>query len=616
MARYRVSLRAGFAATLALASIYAFAQNYEYTKYEYMIPMRDGAKLYTSVYVPKTGPANGPILLQRTPYSAGPYGPEAQKRGHGGSEQMKKAGYIFAYQDVRGKYMSEGDFVNVRPQLLPGFTQTKFEPGKADIDESTDTYDTVDYLVKNVPKNNGRVGLWGISYPGGYAALGALAGHPALKAVSPQAPTTDWFLGDDFHHNGAFMMQDYISFFSGFGGVRPTPGPTNPRAASFSIGDDAYKFFLELGGMANVDPKIFKGNMPYWQDAIRHDTYDEFWQARAIQSRLKDVKCAMLWVGGFFDAEDCWGPQAAYKSAEVMSPKQDNFMILGPWYHGMWAGGNGTTFHVHDWGSNTSQYFQEEIEFKFFDAYLRGNGKPGIPEVTVFDSGSKQWKTFEEWPPKAAKPVSLYFQQDGSLKWSPNRAQDALTYLDDPANPVPYQGGKLTRRTREYMLDDQRFCLDRKDVLTFKTDVLNEDVTLAGELEAEIFAKVSGTDTDFIVKLIDAFPDNEAKNPGFHMLVRGEVMRAKFRDSFSNPKPLNPTMVERVPFRLPDTFHTFKKGHRIMIQVQGSWFPLVDRNPHKFMNIFTAKDEDYVSANVSVFTGGQFASRVKVSGRL
>lgn len=595
---------------LACAS-WAFAQNTNalYTKYEYMAPMRDGVKLYVSVYVPKGKPGKHPVLLERTPYGAGPYGADTYKGGFRGSPKMKEAGYIFAFSDVRGKGMSEGNFENVRPQLRKTYGQDGWKAMPHDIDESTDTYDTIDYLVKNIPDNNGNFGLWGISYPGGYAAQGAMSGHPALKAASPQAPTADWFLGDDMHHNGAFMLQDYLSFFSGFGAVRPAPGQSGP-AARFNIGDDAYKFFLDLGGLSNVDSKLYQGKIPYWYDVVRHDTYDEFWQNRSIPSSLVDIKCAMLWVGGFFDAEDCWGAINCYKAAEAKSPGQFNSMVMGPWYHGMWAGGTGRTFHVFDWANDTSTYFQNELEFPFFDHYLRGTSLKSFPEAVVFDSGAKRWANYSKWPPTEAKTMSFYLAAGKTLNLSPGPSgSDA--YVSDPAKPVPYQGGVLKGRSRTYMLDDQTFASQRADVLTYQTTVLDKPITLAGDLSAELFVQVGGTDCDFVVKLIDVFPAT-GTNANMQMLVRGEVMRSKFRNSFSNPSPLDPNKVERVGFTLPGTMHTFLPGHRLMVQVQSSWFPLVDRNPHKFMNIFTAKDNDFVSATVKVMYGGTQASRLIV----
>jgi hypothetical protein len=583
-----------------------------YIKREFMIPMRDGVKLYTAVYIPKKQNSNAPILLERTPYSAGPYGATAFKSSFRGSQKMKDAGYIFAFQDVRGKYQSEGDFENLRPQLTTTYQHNSLTPNPADIDESTDTYDTIDYLIKNVPESNKKVGLWGISYPGGYAALGAVSRHPALKAVSPQAPTADWFLGDDMHHNGAFMLQDFISFFSGFGLPRALPGATRPTGIQINLNGDAYKYFLELGALSNVDPKLYKGAIPYWYDVVRNDTYNDFWQTRSVPAQLKEIKCAMLWVGGFFDAEDCYGPLACYKSAELIGKQPNNFIIMGPWFHGMWHRATGDKFHVHNWKSDTSKYFQDEVEFPFFDAFLRGNGKVKLPKANMFDSGTKTWRKFNEWPPKAAKTLNLNFDPSGTLKINQPAQSGSKTYTSDPANPVPYQGGTLLRRSREYMLDDQQFAIPRPDVLTFTSEPLAQDLTIAGNVKAQIFTQITGTDCDFVAKLIDVFPATEPENPNFHMLVRGEVMRAKFRRSYQNPQPMDPNKVESVPFTLPDTCHTFKKGHRVMIQIQSSWFPLVDRNPHKFMNIFTANDNDFQKADITIKMGGQNSSRLTV----
>lgn len=598
---------------LLMSAACCLAQNSSkdlYTKYEYMIPMRDGVKLYTSVYVPKGANGSSPIMLERTPYSAGPYGADAYRSSFRGSKKFKDSQYIYAYQDVRGKYFSEGEFENLRPQLLPVFGQDGWSNGAHDIDESTDTYDSIDYLVKNVPGNNGRVGMWGISYPGGYAALGAMSRHPALKAVSPQAPTSDWFLGDDMHHNGAFFLQDFVSFFSGFGVVRPGPGARGGERAAFDMKGDSYKFFLELGGLSNVEPQIFKGRVPYWNDIVRHDTYDEFWQARSVPSGLVNLKCAILWTGGFFDAEDCWGPLWCYKSAESKNPGLKNYLVMGPWYHGMWASANGQKFHDQDWGFNTSEWYQEEVEFPFFDTHLRGNGEFEPAEATVFDSGAKKFQRFDSWPPKNSKPVTLHLGTNGQLSFAKGAA-GSVSYVSDPSNPVPYEGGKLVGRSRSYMLADQRFTAERSDVLKFTSATLTEDITLVGELKPELFVKVDGTDADFVVKLVDVFPA-DSELPDYQMLVRGEVMRSKFRDSFSNPRPLVANQIEKVGFTAPDTFHTFKKGHKIMVQVQSSWFPLVDRNPHKFMNIFTATNADFKPAKIELQLGGANGSQIQL----
>ena len=599
MARVRRSL----VITLALFAALAQAQ---YTKYEYMVPMRDGVKLYTSVYVPVDKPGAHPILLQRTPYGAGPYGP-TQQRGHGGSQKMKDAGYIFAYQDVRGRNMSEGDFVDIRPNNL-------FYTGPWDTDESTDTYDAIEFLVKTVPQNNGRVGLWGISYPGFYAAIGATNSHPALKASSPQAPVADWFMGDDFNHNGALFVWDMFKFMVGFGQPRIKPGEQvrGPNITA-DVAGDWYKFFLGLGPLSNIDAKYYKGQVKYWNDVQQHPNYDEWWQARSLPKRMNGVKCAVMTVGGWFDAEDCYGAQNIYLGTERLNPGIYNTVVIGPWSHGMWAGGTGKIFGDMDWGSNTSTFYRDEIEFPFFDAFLRGDGRPNLPEAYMFDSGAKVWAKFDQWPPRT-RTANLYFRRGKSLTMdvAPSDAQGFDQYVSDPARPVPSEGGILSSRTAVYMINDQRFADGRPDVLTFQTPVLTDDVTVAGPVFADLWAELTTTDADFVVKLIDVQPSTaEGKLADYQMLVRGEIMPARYRNSFQNPSAMTAGKAELVSYELPGVFHTFKKGHRIMVQVQSSWFPLAAMNPQQFMNHFKAKAEDYVPTTVRLHRSAEMPSRVR-----
>jgi putative CocE/NonD family hydrolase len=596
-------------ALVAVASSAAYSQQPSpqvkdtYRKIEYMIPMRDGRKLYTSVYVPRNKPGKHPILMQRTPYSAGPYGPEAYRGSFSGSKKMQESGFIFAYQDVRGKYMSEGDFVDTRPQM-------REYRSPQDVDESTDTYDTVDYLIKHVPDNNQRVGLWGISYPGGYAALGAINSHPALKAASPQAPTSDWFLGDDFHHQGAFFLFDVFRFYGGgFGAPRPVPAAQNGPGIQYSFNGDAYKFFLEQGTIAQITDKYFKGRTQFWMDAMRHGTYDEFWQNRSIPKSMVGVKCAVLNVGGWFDAEDCWGPPNVYRATEKQNPGTTNQLVMGPWFHGMWAGrGSGQTFADQDFGSNTSQYFQEKIEWPFFAQHLLEQGKYK-PEAQVFESGANKWRTFSAWPPKGLTTTSLSFADAGALVIGEATGKTgAVSYISDPANPVPHEAGVIANRTREYMIRDQRFASERNDVATWTSPVLGEKVTMAGPIQARLKVRMTGTDADFVVKVIDVLPNGfkgaEGKDlSGYQMLVRGEILRGKFRNSFSNPSPFQPGRWEDVNFQLPDMFHTFLPGHKIMVQVQSSWFPLADRNPNQFTDIYSAGPEMFIKNNIDIMTG-------------
>lgn len=573
-----------------------------YRKIEYMIPMRDGVKLYTAVYVPRDKPGKHPILLERTPYGAGPYGPDTY-RGTRGSTKMQDNGYAFAWQDVRGRGQSEGTFVNDRPQLI---LRTK----PHDIDESTDTYDTVDYLVKNVPENNGRVGLWGISYPGFYAGAGAVNSHPALKAASPQAPVSDWFIGDDFHHGGALFLMDAIGF-ARFGET-PENAAANPRPR-LNVDGNPFKFYLEAGTLNELTQKYFANTDGLWTELMIHGTYDEYWQARSLPANMKNVKCAVLTVGGWFDAEDCWGALNTYKGTEKLNPKSQNSLVMGPWYHGMWSQSGGQKFGDMDWGSPTSEYFKNDIEFPFFDSHLRGDGKIKTREAQVFETGANKWRTFSTWPPKGTKETSFYLLPAGAISSTlPSASSPFSEYISDPADPVPYQGGTIRSRTREYMIDDQRFAAARKDVLTYRTEPVKQPLTVAGPIKADLFVSMTGTDADFIVKVIDVFPDDApGKLAGYQMLVRGEVVRGKFRNSYQNPQPFTPGSVESVSYELPDILHTFLPGHRLMIQVQSSWFPLVDRNPQKYVDIYHAKREDFQKSTIRIYHEPGHASRIR-----
>jgi putative CocE/NonD family hydrolase len=601
------TLAVAVAAMFALSVSSSLAQNQppfreRYTKLEYMIPMRDGVKLYTAVYAPKNMPGKHPILMERTPYGAGPYGLD-QYRGTRGSKKMQDAGYMFAWQDVRGRGHSEGMFVNDRPQLI-----VHNKPN--DVDESTDTYDTIDYLVKHVPDNNGRVGLWGISYPGFYAGAGAINSHPALKAASPQAPVSGWFVGDDFHHNGALFLMDALGFARFGESEEVSKSHTFP---SLNVGQDKYKWYLENGNPAQLTEKL-TGTDGIWNDLLTHTTYDEYWQSRDLPHSMTNVHCAVMTVGGWFDAEDCWGALHTYKGAEAQNPRIYNTLVMGPWYHGMWAGGAGTKFGDMDWGQPTSTYFQDNIEFPFFDAFLRGNGKPKLPEAQVFETGANRWRSFPVWPPREVKQTAFYLRPGKALSTSvPTSQTSSDSYVSDPANPVPYQGGAIRNRTREYMIDDQRFATSRPDVLSYSSSVMDNDLTIAGPVQADLRFTSTSTDCDFVVKVIDVFPDDApGKLAGYQMLVRAEIFRAKFRDSYQNPQPLTPGKVERLSYEMPDVLHTFKKGHKMMVQVQSSWFPLVDRNPQQFLNIYTAKPEDYKPATIQIRTSSSNPSSIRV----
>ncbi len=595
-----------------------------YRKLEKSIPMRDGTKLFTAVYVPKDKAEKHPILITRTPYSCFPYG-ENNFRDFWDRYQKEyfKEGYIMVIQDVRGRWMSEGKFEDVRP----------FNSHKKDleIDEASDTYDTIDWLLKNIQDNNGNVGVFGISYPGFYSTMAAASNHPALKAVSPQAPVTNWFIGDDFHHKGVFFEMDAFDFYgalgSGFGQPHPEPTSVPARSIGYPIHDN-YKFYLEVGALKNFK-KYTGDSLAFWKDVMAHPNYDRWWQARDARNATKNLKPAMLWVGGLFDAEDCWGAWNAYKAAEKNNPgKVFNKIIEGPWYHGQWASFDGTHHGNIQFGSNTSEYYQQHFEIPFFNYFLKGKGDISqISEANVFITGANEWKAFSQWPPENKQDKDMYLQPGGKLGWSKSSAKNSFSdYTSDPAKPVPYEEFVHFNRTRTYMSDDQRFAARRPDVLVFQTDTLTEAVTVAGNVIADIMTSISTTDADFVVKLIDVFPGNlgynnvdiyAEKDPakvspmgGYEMLVRGEIMRGKFRNSFEKPEPFIPGKITEVKWELPDVAHTFLKGHRIMIQIQSSWFPLADRNPQQFLNIYTADDKDFKKSDIRIYHDGENASKI------
>jgi putative CocE/NonD family hydrolase len=587
-----------------------------YTKIERHIAMRDGIKLFTSIYIPKDRSEKHPILMERTPYSCAPYG-ERKWKDYWNSfrKAYLRENFIMVTQDVRGRWMSEGEFVNIRP----------FNPGKKsdeDIDEASDTYDTIEWLIKNISNNNGKVGVFGISYPGFYATMAAASNHPALVAVSPQAPVTNWFIGDDFHHKGAFFLMDGFNFYSamgaGFGNPRPNPTSESHKSIGFPFQDN-YKFFLEVGPLPAFS-KLIGDSVRFWQDLYDHPHYDAWWKARDARNATKTLNPAMLWVGGHFDAEDNWGAWNAYKAAEQNNPgKAFNKLVMGPWYHVQWANNDGTHLGNIQFESNTSLWYQQMIEIPFFNYYLRGKGDISeLAEACIFITGENAWRFFEQWPPAGKSDKVLYLHEGGKLDWEKPGPKSGFTeYISDPAKPVPYADGIHFTRTREYMTDDQRFAGRRPDVLAFKSAVLNEDVTVTGLVIADILASISTTDADFVVKLIDVFPDQVSGSAvniytdqvtklqypmgGYEMLVHGEVFRGRYRKSFEEPQPFVPDKVERVRFELGDVAHTFKKGHRIGIQIQSSWFPLVDRNPQKFINIYEAVESDFQKSRIRIY---------------
>lgn len=587
-----------------------------YDKTETYITMRDGTRLFTSIYTPKDEREEYPILLNRTPYTVAPYGKDKSKPYLGNFPEMSKAGYIFVYQDVRGKWMSEGTYENIRP--------TRTAQNGLQIDESTDTYDTIDWLVKHVKNNNGKVGMYGISYPGFYSTASLIGSHPALKAVSPQAPVTDWFIGDDFHHGGALFLMDAFRFMYTFDAPRTKPITNTEGPKAFDLASkDYYKFFMDHPTLNGLQTTYLQHTVKFWNDLAKHQTLDTFWMNRTITKHLDQVKPAVMIVGGFFDAEDSYGTFETYKQIEKQNPKNNNILVVGPWFHGGWVRSEGDSFGDIRFGEKTSKYYQTELELPFFEHYLKDKGQFNPAEATIYVTGSNTWKHFDQWPPKETVEKSFYLSAAGKLtEENTNKEGAKLTYQADPNKPVPFQEGIITDRTREYMIADQRFVSNRPDVLVFESDILKEDMTVAGPVLADLHVSMSGTDADFIVKIIDVYPDTtkttspenpETVMPNYQMLIRGEVLRGKFRNGYDNPKPFIPNQLTNVKVNLPDIAHTFKKGHKIMVQVQHTWFPLVDRNPNQFMNIYEAKKEDYVINTHRLYFGPDNPSSIKFS---
>ncbi|AFN74914.1 peptidase S15 [Melioribacter roseus P3M-2] len=586
-----------------------------YTKKEYRIPMRDGIKLFTAVYTPRDTTKEYPILMVRTPYRAAPYGEENYPNALGPNKAFAEEGYIFVFQDVRGKFMSEGEFVNMRPYIPD-------KKSKNDVDETTDTYDTIDWLVKNLKHNNGRVGIWGISYPGFYAAMSLIDSHPALKAVSPQAPIADWFIGDDMHHNGAFSLSMSFNFFKTFDQPRDSLTTTWKTIEPYDS-PDMYTFFLNLGPLKNINEKFFHGSLPFWNQIMEHGAYDEFWKTRNILPHFKNTKPAVLIVGGWYDSEDLYGPLNIYRSIEEKNPSNDCRLIMGPWSHGGWARSDGNSFGDFLFPDSTSKFYNDSIIFPFFNYYLKDKGRLELPEVLTYRTGSDKWIGYKKFPPDESRLSSLYLGNNGSLLWE-KPTEDVLLYdefVSDPFNPVPYTSKFYDSRrmyNRTYMSEDQRFADARPDVLTYSTEPLDEDYTISGPIDVDIYVSTSGTDADWVVKIIDVYPydeedgrDSEIEYGGYQRLIRYEIMRGKFRNSYEKPEPFVPNKITNVGFRLNDIDHTFRKGHRIMIQIQSSFFPFFDRNPQKFVDIYNATEDDFQKAVHRVYFGKKYPSHIK-----
>jgi len=590
-----------------------------YAKFEYRIPMRDGARLFTAVYLPNDRSKTYPMLLFRTPYAVTPYGADRYARRLGPSKEFEREGFIFVFQDVRGRFMSEGTYVNMRPHI-PNKT------GKQ-TDESSDTYDTISWLLKNVPGHNGRVGQWGVSYPGFYTSAGAIDSHPALKAVSPQAPIADWFW-DDVHHNGAFILPLAFNFFSRFGVAREDLTTEWPKRFEHGT-PDGYQFFLDLGPLRNVNRRHFHGDIAFWNQIVAHPNYDRFWQSRNILPHLKKISAAVLVVGGWFDTEDLYGPLKTYALIERQNPGISNSLVMGPWSHGQWRADSGERLGTASWGFPTADYYRRQIQFPFFLHYLKQRAQPDIAEATVFETGANRWRRFDAWPPSLHQEKALYLRGEGRLSWDPPDVSREVydQYVSDPAKPVPYTIEITADWAKNYMTEDQRFAAWRPDVLVYQTEPLTDELTLAGPLVADLWVSTSGSASDWIVKLIDVLPgklpgisskereqeEAEAYPGGRQMLVRAEVMRGRFRESFEHPQPFEPGKVTAVTFNLQDVLHTFKRGHRVMIQIQSTWFPFVDRNPQKWVpNIFQAEETDFVKATHRVYRSREHPSRVRI----
>ena len=585
-----------------------------YAKTEAMVPMRDGVQLYTAIYAPRAAAGPLPFLLNRTPYGCRPYGPDGFPDQLGPAEALARDGFIFVYQDVRGRMLSGGGFIEVTPHL----------DGRG-VDESTDAYDTLEWLLRRVPGNNGKAGAWGISYPGYYAASALVRPHPALAAVSPQAPMVDLFEGDDDHHNGALFLSQSFWFEAAFGRTRKGPTATWSWDPGFTPGHpDGYRFFLEMGALPHADERFLHGAVPAWLDEMAHGVKDGYWQSRDLRPHLKDPRPAVLTVGGWFDAEDLFGSLRLDSALGGGAGRGPRTLVMGPWSHGGWERGSGRQLGEVDFGSDTSSWFQDRVETPFFLHHLKGGPDPRLPRALVFETGRNVWHALAAWPPPGVRKVAVYLEAGGGLGFAPpGEPGGADRFTSDPARPVPYTDETELRVSDRFMTGDQRFAAWRPDVLTYRTPPLDQDLTLAGPVQARLEVSTTGTDADWVVKVIDVYPDDFGAvatvspdpwlppvNPlgGYQQLVRGEVMRGKFRNSLAVPEPFVPGRPTAVTFTLNDVCHTFLKGHRLMVQIQSSWFPLVDRNPQVFEDIYQARDEDFRAREHTVHRAPGLAS--------
>lgn len=583
-----------------------------YLKQEVMVPMRDGTKLFTIIYSPRDTTLRYPFMLTRTAYGIAPYGADNYRAVVGPSEQFTREGYIFVYQDARGRFKSEGTFVHHLPFDRSG------RPN-----ESTDTYDTIEWLLKNVPNHNGRVGQWGISWDGWETSMGMIDAHPALKASSPQAPPQDQFLGDDYHSGGAYQLMYGFAWMSSNARARTTP--TEQATARFDYGTpDGYRFFLDMGSAANA-VKFFGSTVPTWNDHMQHGTYDDYWKSRNVPKDLAGVRHPILIVAGWFDAEDFYGPFRMYRALKEHNADRTT-LVVGPWAHGGWARGDGNRLGPITFDSNTSEYYRTQVELPFFNFYLKDKGRLDLPRALAFETGTNQWRRSDAWPPAQTSEQHLYLQAGGSLAFQPPASRaagaDAFdSYVSDPAKPVPYTADLRTTEGQVFTVEDQRFAWSRPDVLSYESEPLTEDLTIAGPITATLHVATTGTDSDWVVKLVDVFPDNAPDLPwnagtarmgGYQMLLAGDLLRGKFRESLSTPTPMVPGQVTRIVVGLGDRHHTFLKGHRIMVQVQSSWFPMFDRNPQTFVDAYHAKPSDYRKATQRVYRSTTWPSQVTV----
>ena len=583
-----------------------------YVKTEHMVPMRDGVRLYTIVYAPADRSREYPVMLFRTPYSIGPYEPRRFRSPLGPTAQFDRDGYIFVFQDVRGKFRSEGEFEVIRPLArdLPDGPET---------DESTDNYDTIEWALDHLPDHNGKVGQWGISYPGWQTVMGMVDRHPALVASSPQASPADMFIGDDWHHNGAFRIMYAFSWLSR--NARQRGGPTSSSPERFDYGTPwGYEFFLDAGSAAGIDSLYFHGEVPAWNDFMEHGTYDEYWKRQNALLHLDGIDHAILNVAGWFDTEDFYGPMSIYRTIEETSPAAENTLAVGPWRHGGWRSMTGEELGCIDFGAATSLDFQTRVQHPFFSHHLRGEGDWKAPEAVVFETGTNEWRTFDRWPPPALTPRRLYLGAGGTLSFDePTEVGPPASdsYVSDPNRPVPYSAEIRTTLGHTWKVEDQRFASARTDVLTYVSEPLTEDLTIAGPIQASIHVSTTGTDSDWIVKLIDVYPGDtplseacDVPMGGFQMHLAGEIMRGKFRNSMEHPEPMVPGEITRIDIDLKDRFHTFLAGHRVMVHVQSSWFPAYDRNPQTFVDIYHARPEDYRVATQTVHRSALYPSHL------